>query len=444
MKSSWVYLLYIMSYLAAMLLSKAGADMVSGFLLLSMAFILYIVFAYREKNLVSFPALLSFFWIGGEGLACFKFSKLHTEWSNITWLVFFLFYISFMLGYNLFECDSRRNIRRKKNQKRYRVELRIFICIVLLTILSITALSTEIVQSENLPFFSGITNSYSTISLTGIHYFTISCVLILPLSIIYLFCIKKMTTRKVLTVIFLDLVALSIPILSVSNYLIVIGLIMTFIVLLSIKKVLKVRTVIYLIAIAIVAMIPIRSGMAVFVSKDTEQAEDFYQLEDIDMPLYLVKPYVNIVNNYDNFNCMVEDLPEHAMGVRVLYPILSAAGYIQTKDCPTYTTNDKLDTLPIIYDAYYDFGIVGVVIFGLIFGLVCRKIWTLVREERNPVIYLFYGQIAMYVSLSFYGTWFSSPAIWFWLLLTLCIYFIVELGIEQKKKTMESYDFFKP
>ena len=33
--------------------------------------------------------LLTLAWVGGEGIACLKLSRLQSDWSNVTWLTFF-------------------------------------------------------------------------------------------------------------------------------------------------------------------------------------------------------------------------------------------------------------------------------------------------------------------------------------------------------------------
>lgn len=56
----------------------------------------------------------------------------------------------------------------------------------------------------------------------------------------------------------------------------------------------------------------------------------------------------------------------------------------------------------MFYDAYYDFGIVGVFIFAVIVGAVAKVLMSIVKKSQNPVSYLFYGQIAIYLGLAFY------------------------------------------
>src|SRR5699024_2788047 len=92
---------------------------------------------------------------------------------------------------------------------------------------------------------------------------------------------------------------------------------------------------------------------------------------------------------------------------------------------PIYITKTELNTLTIIYDAFYDFGVVGVLGFGIVLGVVCAYMTRKIKKNKNPIIYLFYGQIAMYLVLSFFSTW-------FWFAVTAFLYLIVEKGSRKK------------
>ena len=71
----------------------------------------------------------------------------------------------------------------------------------------------------------------------------------------------------------------------------------------------------------------------------------------------------------------------------------------------------------MFYDAYYDFGMIGLFVVSLVLGILARILITRLKRD-NPVIYLFYGQMAIYLGLSFFTTWFSNPTTWIWLIIT--------------------------
>ena len=64
------------------------------------------------------------------------------------------------------------------------------------------------------------------------------------------------------------------------------------------------------------------------------------------------------------------------------------------------------------------FGIIGVVLFACILGMICISAGRMMKRIRNPVGISVYAQFAMYLVLSFFTTWFSNPATWFYLIVT--------------------------
>ena len=77
-----------------------------------------------------------------------------------------------------------------------------------------------------------------------------------------------------------------------------------------------------------------------------------------------------------------------------------------------------LTTLTLIYDAYYDFGLLGVLLFSCLLGAVSCLLMRMLRRTANPMACLFYAQFAVYLMLSFFTTWYSNPTTWFYLAVT--------------------------
>lgn len=129
-----------------------------------------------------------------------------------------------------------------------------------------------------------------------------------------------------------------------------------------------------------------------------------------------------IANNYDNFNCMVEVLPGHSFGMKGLFPLWALTGlkffFPQLINYPIYVDKKELTTLTLFYDAYYDFGWIGVLVFSCLLGLAAYLLVVKLREMRNPMGYLLYAQLGAYLMLSFFTTWFSNTTTWFYLIVT--------------------------
>ena len=110
------YSSYTLVYAAAVLAAKAHLDYVTAVLLMAEAMFLFIWNFRKTKNLVDMRGLFTLAWVGGEGIACLKLSRLQSDWSNVTWLTFFLIYVCFNLGYDLwlgrFSKEQRQEVKR--------------------------------------------------------------------------------------------------------------------------------------------------------------------------------------------------------------------------------------------------------------------------------------------------------------------------------------------
>ena len=79
-----------------------------------------------------------------------------------------------------------------------------------------------------------------------------------------------------------------------------------------------------------------------------------------------------VANNYDNFNCLVENLAGHTFGLKMLFPLWALTGLKFLKpelvNFQIFVNKEELTTLTLFYDAYYDFGIAGVLLFSCLLG----------------------------------------------------------------------------
>ena len=115
-------------------------------------------------------------------------------------------------------------------------------------------------------------------------------------------------------------------------------------------------------------------------------------------PIFVTQPYMYIANNYDNFNCLVEQLGSHSMGLRMLFPVWALTGlkFLNPSlvSFPIFVTKEELTTVTLIYDAYYDFGVLGILLFGLLAGAACALLYRLRWRARNPVCHVIYAPVS--------------------------------------------------
>lgn len=441
MKRKAEYISYCASYMLAFLFSKIGAVYLAGIILMLEALFLYILNFRRTGNLVDLRGLFSLSWIGGEGIACLKLSRLSSAWELTTWICFFLAYFCFMLGYDFCEKKVIKDIydmgSAKKTEMKNEVQAqRIMLCIILLGIASVACFLLEAVVLGFIPLFSPEPHAYSYFHISGVHYFTISCILIPALSVLYVKLTEKWNTLRIVVLAMGNLLAVAIPILCVSRFQLLFAVGFAAVVYLMLYRHITWK----MIVTAIVILIPVYVLLTVARRHDIPYLNGIFEMKYGKMPIFITQPYMYVANNYENFNCMVCELPAFTKGIRMLFPVFALTGlkfiFPQVAFLPLFTTKEELSTLTMFYDAYYDFGIFGVALLALILGSAAIWLTRWVEKKRNPVSYLFYGQFAIYLGLSFFTTWFSNPTTWFWLALTVAMYLL----IGYKRKEVEKAD----
>lgn len=442
-----------------------------GWVLLAEAAALGIYFYRKDRCLVSLRLLLSVFWIGGEGLAAFRLSRLHTEWTAVTWLCFSFFYLLFLLGFDLAcglhrekeqegQTDGLPSGRRfwkrmlpKWESSGEQFQKRLFHCILIMTAVPLAAFVFEALWLGYIPLFSTETHAYDHFHISGVHYFTVSSIFVPALGTIYLLNRTGRLPKKTKAALLLcNLIAFAIPVMCVSKFQIAITVLLPVILFLLMRQDIPGK---YL-ALGAAAVAVGLGGMAVFMTISRHYPPGYlnsvFEMRDEKMPVIFQYVYMYIANNYANFNELTIAVGTgkagFAFGMRELFPVFALTGlkfvFPQLVNYPVFVTKETLNTLTIIYDAYYDFGIAGVVIFSAVLGAVCGRLTMMAKPRgdgakaaKNPVLYLFYGQIAMYVMLSFFSAWFTVPTTWFWLAVTAALYFYTSgafVGIEKKKK----------
>lgn len=441
---------------ASMFISKTGQHIASGLLLLLGAFFLYIYFYRKTKSLVNFKGLLSLSFVGGEGIAAFQLSNLQTDWSIMTWVCFAVFYLSFLAGYDGKEWWYRRKEKMgtgreadetadKKGSgvrmaKRKNMEKRLLISVVIVSAVSFAAFLTEACILGYVPLFSKDTHAYNYFHITGIHYFTVTCMMVHALTLIYWMVYRenqrmgisgKQSPKIIAALAISNAAALSIAIFCISKFQFLLTVALPLFIYLMMKR--KVNTKRILLTGGGIAVFVILVMVIMIMRRNYAPGylNDIFEMKNPNLPMFLQYPYIYVANNYANFNCLVEQMTEHTFGLRMAFPLFALTGLKFISPIrewlvlPVYLTKTELNTLTIIYDAYYDFGLMGVLLFGILLGCACafldKKMW----ENKNPVIYLFGGQIAVYVALSFFSTWFSVSTTWFWLAVTGAIYWYV-------------------
>lgn len=412
---------YLICYLASYLLARGGHYGLSGIALMIAACWLYFKDYRSSGNLIHLRGLFSLFWVGGQGISCLKLSNLQMDWSLMTWICFALAYAGFWV---VFEALGRMYGTGHNRYGRWRSftanSIPVFHMICAVTVISLVCFLVEAAVLGYVPLFvRGVPHAYSEFHLTGIHYFTVSCVLVPSMTVLYFHTARgRSSDRQIIAVIGMTVISLLIPILCVSRFQFVFAVMLAVFTYIALQKSFHPLYLLGLFAV----MIPVYILLTVARSHDAAYLNGIFEMKNEAMPLFISQPYIYIANNYDNFDCMVEALPSHSFGLKGLFPLWALTGlkffFPQLINFPIYVTKKELTTLTMFYDAYYDFGWFGVLAFSCLLGLLAYLLVVKLRELRNPFGYLLYAQAAAYMMLSFFTTWFSNTTTWFYLILT--------------------------
>lgn len=420
---------YLICYVISFILARQHAYMLSGLVLIGAALWLYWKDYKKTGNLIHLRGLFCLFFVGGQGISCFKLSALQTDWHGETWLCFLLAVSSFWL---VFEVLSRRpeGLREIRLGVVYRCfaspqsplwSKRILRAMAVVTAVSYAAFFFEVWKLRFIPMFSyGVPHAYSYFHVSGVHYFTVSSVLVPSFSVVYCFMEARrgkglVRNKGALLALVLDALALAIPVLCVSRFQLILAVGMAVFTFISIAGGLDVRIGLLLAAL----LVPAYVGLTVLRSHSVEYLNGIFEMKNSATPIFITQPYIYIANNYDNFNCLVGQLPRFTCGLRMLFPLWAFTGlkFIKPElvNFPLYVTKEELTTVTLFYDAFYDFGILGMVLFGAALGAAAYGLVRARKKLACPAGHVIYAQIAMYMMLSFFTTWFSNPTTWFYL-----------------------------
>lgn len=433
------YISYAVTYILSFTASRTGAVYLAGTVLMAEALFLYLRSYGRTGNLVDLRGLFSLSWVGGEGIACLQLSRLQRDWEIVTWICFFLAYIFFSAGYDFAgrkpQPPALGEKEEESEKKRPMQAGRILICIILLGAGSLFCFLLEAVVLGFIPLFSPEPHAYSYFHISGVHYFTVSCILIPALTVLYVRLNDRWNAFRIAVLAAGNLLAAGIPILCVSRFQLLFAVGFAAVVYLMLYRHVTWKMIVAMVVI----LIPVYVLLTVARRHDITYLNGIFEMKYSKMPIFITQPYIYVANNYENFNCMVRELPEFAMGLRMLFPFFALTGlkflFPQVTAFPIYTTKEELTTVTLFYDAYYDFGIAGIILLAAVTGCAAAWLGRWVEKSRNPVVYLFYGQAAIYLGLSFFTTWFSNPTTWFWLALTSAMYLFIRYG--EKKLFMK-------
>jgi len=402
-------------------LSLKGQAVISACLLIVTGAALYIYNFRKYSGFLTPSGLFSVSWICCIGLACLKLSNLQSVWSVKTWLCFYLIYVSFVLLFRFAAKNRNKSLLpavMSENPLRGRD---LYSLIIIFTLISVISFITEALILRYIPLFTTDTpHAYSYFHVSGLHYFTVLCVLVPSLAVLYLDDTGK--DKRFPIIILCTSVCLFLPILLVSRFQLVFSVLLAFVCLMllheSDRKFILNRKFILPVCLSLVCLIALYVFITVERAHSIEYLNGIFEMKDSDTPIFITQPYIYVVNNFENFDCLIKQLEHHTYGLRSAYPFFALTGLKFLKpglvSFPLYLTKEELTTVTMFYDVYYDFGIPGCVIFAGLLGLIFKYLYLEIRTRKHAFSVFIGAQLTSYLILAFFTTWFSNPTTWFY------------------------------
>lgn len=426
-----ISILYTAAYFISFMSGRAGISALSAICLIGMAVFFYYTEKKRTNELLNLRGLMALGILGGEGIARLQLSFLSTVWTESTWLSFYLFYLVFFMVSGAAErFTESRALLSKKHLSLYKRKISDTALhrsiIILVIIISWSAFFYEAANLGFIPLFTvDMPHAYSYFHLKGIHYFTTLAVLVPAVSVLYLEHRKKQDLKPDAVSILGIFLPLLLSVLLVSRFQFMFAAILAVFAAASSGRKYKLWQVITIFMLMVAVYVTITIARA----HSVEYLNSIFEMKNPDTPIFITQPYMYIANNYDNFNVMTRELTVHSNGLKMLYPFTTLTGLkFLNPDFgmgfPLFTTKEELTTVTLIYDAWYDFGIPGVVLFAAVIGLITGFILYEHKRDSNPFAKLIYAELAFYFSVSFFTTWFSNPSTWFYLGFSVLFYLV--------------------
>ena len=210
---------YMICYAAGMLFSRISLYALSGIVLIFAALVLFAQDMRGPGLPVRLRALFSLSFVGGQGLACLKLSRLQTDWELMTWAVLFLAYAAFWLAVEWLRLRNGPAVRGAAPGRLNGVRRgRLFLSIVIITGISLCAFLLEAFLLGYVPLLvRGVPHAYSYFHISGVHYFTVSCVLVPAFAAVWTAAEPGAPLRERNIVRFCIFLSFLIPVLCVSR-----------------------------------------------------------------------------------------------------------------------------------------------------------------------------------------------------------------------------------
>ena len=440
---------YIIAYLVSTVFYYLKYNYVASVIMISLAIFLYVKEIKCINRIINVRGLFALGFIGGFGVSLLKLSKLANDYSIMTFVVVFTAYFAVYLGtfYKNKNNGESDNIPNSKifaagNDDKIRNGKKILpedILMILLFTFSFASFMIEVMILKFIPVFTVDTpHAYSTFHVFMIHYITTFYSFIPCFALCNYFKNPNRKMNKIWIVLsYVYVIIMAILMVSRSRLILCIVLSIFIIIIYKqndLKNILSNRKNLLLILMLSILFLGLYVIITINRAHDIEYLNGIFEMKNENMPIFITQPYMYIAQNFENLNYMINNIFRFTFGRRVLYPLFTLTlikkFFPLVLDAPTYIIKEELSTLTIVYDFYYDFGLVGVFIFCFLIGYIGKVLEDRVYvgvfgdgnyKTKNDYIIVLYSLYCYFMIFSFFQTYFSLTDTWVYMIILLLL-----------------------
>ena len=440
---------YIIAYLVSSVFYYLKYNYVASVIMISLAIFLYIKEIKCTNRIINVRGLFALGFIGGFGVSLLKLSKLANDYSIMTFVVVFTSYFAVYLGtfYKNKNNGKSDNIPNSKifaagNDNVIRNGKTILpedILMILLFVFTFASFMIEVMILKFIPVFTVDTpHAYSTFHVFMIHYITTFYSFIPCFALCNYFKNPNRQMNKIWIVLsYVYVIIMAILMVSRSRLILCIVLSIFIIIIYKqndLKNILSNKKNLLLILMLSILFLGLYVIITINRAHDIKYLNGIFEMKNENMPIFITQPYMYIAQNFENLNYMINNIFRFTFGRRVLYPLFTLTlikkFFPLVLDAPTYIIKEELSTLTIVYDFYYDFGLVGVFVFCFLIGYIGKVLEDRVYvgvfgdgnyKTKNNYIIVLYSLYCYFMIFSFFQTYFSLTDTWVYIIILLLL-----------------------
>lgn len=439
-------LIYTITFLIAAMLYYLKINFIASGLMIALAIFLYYCEYKKRKKIINICGLFALGFIGGFGVSLLKLSKLSADYNIITIIVVYVAYFSLYLGAYFVEHNKKVEFNDRNENIENKVKISNEIdgksylkkgdkLIIVLIIITAISFLIEAYILKFIPLFTYDTpHAYSTFHVFMIHYITTFYIFIPSFALANIKSYDGSKKFFIISSIYMILMSL----LLVSRAQLIQSLVLMIFVHLIYqgKNILLNKKYYIYVGISLCVFLILYIFITYNRAHDVSYLNGIFEMKNPRIPIFISQPYMYVAHNFENLNYLINNLTHFSFGRRMLAPLFTLTlvkkYFPIVLDSPTYIIKEELTTKTILYDAYYDFGIVGVIVFMFVIGAIGvyieNKIYDSSYNYKRYMIVL-YALYCFYMFFSFFQTFFSLTDTWVYITFIIIITLIVNRDI---------------